>query len=458
MATPPLPAGYTLDSSASVPPLPSGYKLDTPGSAQEPQVDQKMVDALHQAYDSRPLWRKVLGLEPDPDSLSPDLKNFQQQQKQAAVQHVTSSLQNQASGMKEGAIAGAKMAPFMMLGPAGEAVSGAVGGGGLGLAANAATQAVGAGAISKLEGASNTGAGINAALGAAGPMVSKGLELASESGAPERLYQSALKPSTRMDPQKVANAVQTGLQEGIPVSKGGLAKLGDLIDDVNSKIQDTIDSAPNRPINKFAVTSRLADTAQRFSQQVNPNADLKAIGDSGNEFLENQPGAIPSSTAQALKTGTYQQLSDKAYGELSSATVESQKALARGLKEELAKNFPELDQLNAKDSQYYNLQGTLEKAVQRISNHNVVPLGGAMAGAATKAVTNSNPLSMAAGFMKQVLDDPNVKSRLAIILAKSGVALPQITSRLAQASTGLAQYAVSSNTAPRDDQSDQTQP
>lgn len=457
MATPPLPAGYTLDSSASVPPLPSGYKLDTPGSAQEPQVDQKMVDALHQAYDSRPLWRKVLGLEPDPDSLSPDLKNFQQQQKQAAVQHVTSSLQNQASGMKEGAIAGAKMAPFMMLGPAGEAVSGAVGGGGIGLAANAATQAVGAGAISKLEGASNTGAGINAALGAAGPVAGKVLDGVAGSGAAQRLYQSALKPSTRIPAEKVASMVQTGLQEGIPIDKEGLAKLGSLIDDVNGKIQDTIDAAPNRPINKFAVTSRLADTAQRFANQVNPNADLQAVSDAGQEFHANNPTQINASDAQAMKQGTYQQLGGK-YGQLSSAAIEAQKALARGLKEELASQFPELDQLNAKDSQYYNLQGVLEKAVQRISNHQLIGIGTPLAGTAAKAMTGSNTAAVATGLMKQIVDDPSVKSRLAIVLAKSGVALPQITSRLASFSNALAQSAVASSTAPHDSQSDETQP
>jgi hypothetical protein len=42
--------------------------------------------------------------------------------------------------------------------------------------------------------------------------------------------------------------------------------------------------------------------------------------------------------------------SDKAYGELSSATKESQKALAREIKEELAAQFPEIAGLNAKEA------------------------------------------------------------------------------------------------------------
>ena len=40
--------------------------------------------------------------------------------------------------------------------------------------------------------------------------------------------------------------------------------------------------------------------------------------------------------AQAMKQGTYRALGDKAYGELKGASIEAQKAQARGLKEELA--------------------------------------------------------------------------------------------------------------------------
>jgi hypothetical protein len=45
--------------------------------------------------------------------------------------------------------------------------------------------------------------------------------------------------------------------------------------------------------------------------------------------------------AGALKTGTYRQLESESYGEMKSATIESQKALARGSKEELADQFPQ---------------------------------------------------------------------------------------------------------------------
>lgn len=237
--------------------------------------------------------------------------------------------------------------------------------------------------------------------------------------AAEGMYQSALKPSTTIPGPKVAAIVDTGLREGIPVSQGGLEKLAGLIDDTNNKIAATIQADPTRPINKFAVASRLSDTAKKFSTQVNPTADMNAIAEAGNDFLETQPGAINAADAQALKQGTYQQLKGK-FGELKSASIESQKALARGLKEELANAFPELSDLNARDSQLYNLQGVLERAVNRIGNHQLIGIGTPIAAGGVKAVTGSNAAAAVIGTLKAVVDNPIVKSRLAIMLSKSG--------------------------------------
>lgn len=242
-----------------------------------------------------------------------------------------------------------------------------------------------------------------------------------------RWYQSALKPSTTTNPTKLAGAITGGLENGIPISKGGLAKLGDLIDDVNNKISQEIAKNPNQPISKFAVASRLGDTANQFATQVNPNADLDAVSQSGNEFLENQPNQIPAADAQAMKKGTYQQLKSKAYGELKGASIESQKALARGLKEELANAFPELNDLNAKDSQLINLDGMLERAVNRIGNHQIFGIGTPLAAAGTKALTGSNKMAAAAAFTKAILDDPYIKSKMAIALnrgSNGGITVP----------------------------------
>ena len=63
---------------------------------------------------------------------------------------------------------------------------------------------------------------------------------------PEAAYESALKPSTTIGQPERAAMVQTGLQNAIPVSKAGVEKIGDLIDDLNDQVSKTIQTDPNR--------------------------------------------------------------------------------------------------------------------------------------------------------------------------------------------------------------------
>lgn len=257
-----------------------------------------------------------------------------------------------------------------------------------------------------------------------------------------RLYESALKPpASWYSPEEAATIAKTGIEKGIPVSPDGVDKLGTLIEDANTKIKDTIAQNPNAPINKYAVASRLQQPAVKFAIQVNPEADLSAISQSGNEFLRNQPTTIPASQAQALKQGTYRALGEKSYGELQTASVESQKALARGLKEEIAKQFPEINDLNADEGRMINLYEALQRAVRRISNHQLIGLGTPMVTGAAGAVTGSRGIAAVAGVLKAVLDDPYVKSKIAISLGRKGIGPASAVRRLAGYSAALGDVA-----------------
>lgn len=242
----------------------------------------------------------------------------------------------------------------------------------------------------------------------------------------ERLYQSALKPTAAAgDP---AALVKTGLTEGIPVSEAGATKISSLIDDLNQSVKNEIAAQPGKTVNAFKVADRLNDTAKKFSNQVNPTDDLKAIRESGAEFLQSNPTDIPAADAQALKTGTYTQLKNRSFGELKSATVEAQKGLARGLKEELQTAFPEIGDMNARESKLFGLDDAIDTAVRRMNNKSIVPGGvvttgavGTIAGGAKGGV-----LGAAAGFLKAMMDDPVVKSRLAIALSSKAKIPPVI--------------------------------
>jgi len=273
------------------------------------------------------------------------------------------------------------------------------------------------------------------------PKVTEGIAKAGGAGlqgAAEYGYGRALKPSTARLAPNPEGLVKTGLENAVGVSPGGMAKLGDLIDDVNQKISDEIAARPNQPINKYAVATRLNPLATRASKQVNPEADVASVIDSSNEFLRNQPENIPSSEAQQIKQNTYRELGNKSYGEIKSSSIEAQKALARGIKEELANAFPELNELNAKDGELIKLQSAIENTVRRGSNKPFIGTGTTVA-AGTGALMSGPKTALAIAAMKAIVDNPMVKSQLAIALNKAskGMKAVSINSRIGTYSAAL---------------------
>lgn len=243
-----------------------------------------------------------------------------------------------------------------------------------------------------------------------------------ESGS-ERLYQGVLKPPpASYSPVEIETMIKNNLRDAIPVNDKGLAKLNGLIDNWNQKVAADIAKNPNAPVNKFKVASRLGEAAKRAANQVNPAADLETVAKSGNEFLETRPSDIPASEAQKIKVGTHQKLSDE-YGQLSSAAVESQKQLARGIREELEQIFPEIGDKNAALGEDYLSREVLERAVNRTRNQNLISLGAKVIGAGV-AGAHAGPLGAAgamAGAMvlHYVLTDPTVVSKIAIGMNKA---------------------------------------
>ncbi len=262
---------------------------------------------------------------------------------------------------------------------------------------------------------------------------------------PQKMYQSALKPSTTLPTNEVRNIVSTGLENKIPVSAAGAQKLNGLIGDLGDAVKQQIQSGSKAgaTIDPAAVASRADALKGRFANQVNPDADLAAIRGSQEQFLKNHPNPIPAVDAQTMKQGTYAQLKDKSYGELSSATVEAQKALARGIKEELEKQFPEIGAMNAQQGKFFGLDDALDRAVKRIDNRNIFTLGGKVA-TAGGAAAGGAPGGMAAFILHHVITSPEVQSKLAITLnhlGKGGLPFPGGAARVAAYVSALGQSA-----------------
>jgi hypothetical protein len=254
------------------------------------------------------------------------------------------------------------------------------------------------------------GAGVAAAQGndpTTGAVLGGALSVAPTvaSGTGARLMQSALKPGMRTllrsvkSGQDVPPVVQTLLDEGVNVTPGGLSKLRQLLGDTNQQIDQAVAGAQGQ-VSPLRVASRLTDTAKKFGQQVNPQADLDAISDVGNNFLDSTGGnylSVPE--AQALKTGTYARIGDK-YGKAGTASIEAEKGLARGLKEEIAYQVPEVGPLNAREGKLIEASEAVGKRVAQTGNRDPVGF----------AFVAHNPL----GFLAAMIDrNPTAKSLLA---------------------------------------------
>jgi len=208
-----------------------------------------------------------------------------------------------------------------------------------------------------------------------------------------KLMQSALKPTATnlkdaIGGAEIPKVVQTLLDEGVSVTPGGLAKLNQIIETTSGQIDDAIANAPGF-VSPQHVASRLTDLERRVATQVNPVDDVALVQRAREEFLsqpgvttkpgivgqrevvgpvldaqgrpvisiEDVAGQVPRDMtvqeAQAFKKGTYRALGQKAYGELKGPSIEAQKAIARGLKEdvqtEVAKTGIDIAPMNARE-------------------------------------------------------------------------------------------------------------
>lgn len=252
------------------------------------------------------------------------------------------------------------------------------------------------------------GAGLGAGMAALGP----------------RIMQSAVKPGLKVllrgqqTGEPILPVVKTLLDEGINVTPGGVAKLRDLVAGTNQQIASAVGSSTAQ-ISPLRVAGRLSDTARTFGAQVNPQADLAAISTVGENFLAHPnlaSGTIPVANAQALKTGTYARIGEK-YGQASAASIEAEKALARGLKEEIASAVPEVVPLNAREGQLLEALDVVGRRAALAGNRD--PVGFAWAA--------HNPTTFLAALMDR---SPVVKSLLARGLYNAAAAAGRVTPQL----------------------------
>lgn len=269
-----------------------------------------------------------------------------------------------------------------------------------------------------------------AMTGAAGPAVGAGLSAGgraiANSKIPEKLYQSALKPTWSMAKKDGLEMLKTGArEEQVPVGQKGLKMIEDRIEDLRKEIGIGVQvrAAQGKTVDTSKVLDTLADLKKFYGNTAAPAKPLKAIQDLEDEFRSFHGNTIPLDKAQQIKINTYQLIKDS-YGEFSNAKVEGLKQVARGLKEQISSVFPEVANLNEQQSKLLGLDEAMTRAVWRIENHQLMGIGSPLAAAGGHAVLGG-PGATVAFVGKILLDDPTLKSKLAIALARQGVKNPQ---------------------------------
>lgn len=224
----------------------------------------------------------------------------------------------------------------------------------------------------------------------------------------EKLYQSALKPT---EEAIKAGVLKTGLAERVWLTKGGVEAAANKIDDLEAALGKVIDEgqANGAKISTAGLKEFVAPIRGWFETvDVKASKEAQKYIDTTLRNFEKRYGKnIPIEEAQKLKVNTMRLLRNS-YGELSNVNRETQKNIARFLKEGIVEKAPEAGQINSRLKNLYALDQSLDKASKRIGNLNLLGLGVKL-GAASRGSAGA-----VVGLVADLMDKAAIKSGAAI--------------------------------------------
>jgi len=298
----------------------------------------------------------------------------------------------------------------------------------VGFAADLSTLLGGAGAAAKAGKFAKLGSGLSKASAVVDPIAQVGRAVRAPAaaagramGLPEKLYESALKPSTAGagGVYKARRNVTTGLREEIPVTAAGEGKASDIIKDLQSKVDAEISAIPaGSEFDPVAAAIKAEEQTKKKYIGVTKAEDWRKIEKTGDVFLEGHDTPKTPAQTQEFKKSSHVSLTEKAYGGQKGPDIEMEKAITRMAKEKLEEWAPNLKDLNRREGSLIALEKDLQKAVDRIRKHQVIGIGTPlMAGAGGALAGPAGAWAMAA--LKIALDQPAFKSNLAFAIKRA---------------------------------------
>jgi hypothetical protein len=258
-----------------------------------------------------------------------------------------------------------------------------------------------------------------------------------------RLYQSVLKP-TMAARTEYPELIQTGLKAGVPVSKGGVERAGELVGQSRAAADALVTDRAAQPGAPMIDPKQAVGGITRAVKDVQDlpvaRPQMKAIGDYGRAYIREhpQPMALPDAQRAVRATDRFFDSSYRATMDRGNPVTSGSTAAALGINNEtrnlLRQAVPGLAQQNAQTSQFKGLADAIERRVGQQGNLSAVGMQHAInAGlGATVGAVGGKERGAGTFLTMEALTNPAVASRLAIGAARAG-AHPSVISNATRA-------------------------
>lgn len=249
----------------------------------------------------------------------------------------------------------------------------------------------------------------------------------------DKLYRSAVKPSTTLTAEQQAQQLTTGLNKGIVVSKGGLAKIQKQLTSNKQAVDNIISRATERgdTIPTKSILDSIDNVSSVYEKAPIPGPYLDEIAQAKEQIASHWGDKIPVADAQDMKR-LVGKLQSRAYERLKTinptvpqVNPDIEKAIYSGIQKQLETQYPELGKLNSDSSALLSLNKSLVRAVNRITNKDIIGMGAFIkvgVGSAIGHAVGGPTGGLIGGIVGAILELPSVKSAMGIALRQAKIA------------------------------------
>ena len=265
--------------------------------------------------------------------------------------------------------------------------------------------------------------------------------------AARKLYRTALGLNTgfsnngkaRFSPAEVQAIVDTGLSEGLPVTRSGYGRTQDKISGLNARIDRAIGEADAAGVTvdpyRVAEDALNSEARQMLAAQSTPVDDLRAFDNAVGEYMDVH--GVDNATVggmQATKKATYRK-HDRRYNNnaspMANGAIEGDMELARQQRLEIGravdeahkqglitdKDWTSIHDLNRKEGSLIDLRDAMERALLKSGNRGMADW---FLGSVVGATTGNLGAGAAMATGKQLLTSPWFRSQAALKLHSLG--------------------------------------